>query len=724
MPNDGSVSDDTPEGSRFIGGLTNGTANSKVLVPLRTAAQAIYPGDAASPEEDTNLNFTLSLNVNASSQFCTTWAPGQGGYMDRGGIVCTLSADQATFLTQLNMMASSNFINTASSAFSVEFTVFNGNKHILTYSLLQFIVKPSGVIERSQRIVSYKLLNFDSFYGSLVPIALRILPGVMYLWLVTVFAWVLYSDLKSDIYRKKVNKGKSWVTSTIEFVTLDIFNALELISIVISLVSAILFIIWLSTESHFSATLAENSLAKLLRLSYRLAGGAIAYNRLSALNMLLIFVRPLKFLRENPRMAKLNQTLAEAKTDITWFVVMFFIAMLGFVMFAHICFGPLLYPCASIGRTFNYCFLYLIGTFDFWVLWQADAVMSLLFFFPYLLLFRCVFMNIFFAIVDRHFVAAEPPPFNIKRKLKPLFQRICRCIEWDEDYVMEQDPNMEKQLGPPSRRGRVHTTAMKIEDIRQNMADNVMSSVSTKSKLLNEVCDVDERMGDVLLWSREEARKLSEQFMRLLSKKQEQKNDEQFIRNDVMGWVRSESEQTLNAMEDAERHMRYATRIHEQMAMRDQETLAKYILLLEGQIERKMIEKHALYMEVYHLRSESEQMRFSKDEQKAITPRSLADMGRDQPRQDRSNASGGAASADGDGADSSSSEDSGSQVGSRAGGSRAGSRAGGSIRGSRAGSRAGSTTGRAGPRSGSAGSHRSQQKAGVTSALLDTLGHS
>jgi len=63
-------------------------------------------------------------------------------------------------------------------------------------------------------------------------------------------------------------------------------------------------------------------------------------------------------------------------------------------------------------------------------------------------------MNIFFAIIDRHFIAAEPPPFNIKRKLKPIFGRICRCIEWDEDYVMEDDPNQKKKQGRKPKRGQ------------------------------------------------------------------------------------------------------------------------------------------------------------------------------------------------------------------------------------------------------------------------------
>jgi len=68
---------------------------------------------------------------------------------------------------------------------------------------------------------------------------------------------------------------------------------------------------------------------------------------------------------------------------------------------------------------------------------------------------------------------------------------------------------------------------------------------------------------------------------------------------------------------DAERHMRYSTKVHEQMAQRDQETLAKYVLLLENKIKAKMGEKHALETEVNHLKLECDHMRFTQEELKA-----------------------------------------------------------------------------------------------------------
>merc|ERR1712032_865218 len=128
---------------------------------------------------------------------------------------------------------------------------------------------------------------------------------------------------------------------------------------------------------------------KLVHFVEDLAHQNLLYNRLSAFNMLLIFVRPLQFVRDSPRMAKLNQTLYEASVDIKWFLVIMGTAVSGFVLFAHITFGPHLMECSEFYRAFQMCFEYILGKFDYWTLSYADPYMAAIFFIPYLLLCYC-----------------------------------------------------------------------------------------------------------------------------------------------------------------------------------------------------------------------------------------------------------------------------------------------------------------------------------------------
>merc|ERR1719487_2574423 len=96
------------------------------------------------------------------------------------------------------------------------------------------------------------------------------------------------------------------------------------------------------------------------------------YQTLSTLNLLIIFVRPLKFLRNDPRMAKLNQTFWLATGDIAWFNIMLSIFFMGFVLFAHVIFGIQLQTLSDIMGAMVYCFKFLIGSFDFWELWAVS----------------------------------------------------------------------------------------------------------------------------------------------------------------------------------------------------------------------------------------------------------------------------------------------------------------------------------------------------------------
>merc|ERR1712187_1079 len=110
-----------------------------------------------------------------------------------------------------------------------------------------------------------------------------------------------------------------------------------------------------------------------------------------------------------------------------------------------------------------------------------------------------------------------------------------------------------------------------------------------------------------------------EQFQGFNARKQEPKalkNEEGFIRNEVMREVEQKYSTEREEMEKQERQKRYAIQVHEKMVIRDQETLAKYILLLEDKIRKRMIEKKSLLMDVYHLRGESDKMRFTAEEMK------------------------------------------------------------------------------------------------------------
>jgi hypothetical protein len=251
-------------------------------------------------------------------------------------------------------------------------------------------------------------------------------------------------------------------------------------------------------------------------------------------------------------------------------------------------------------------------------------------------LFKFFFLNVFFAIIDKFFVTGEPPPLNLKRTLKPMFSRLIRWIEWDDDYTMGGGNDQEQKAGPPSRSGKVHLQVIKILEIKNadfggtdphiegHYADQPFLRTRKLPESLSDVCDVDEKLNEVLRWARDEARAFVENYRKLQVQKQEFRNDDVFLKSKVKVQIDRDLKASKDEMMTAERHQRYAILVNEAMECRDQETLSKYILRLEDKITKKMIEKHALLTDVYHLRAESEKMRYSDEDMKRIVDEETA----------------------------------------------------------------------------------------------------
>eukprot|EP00438_Fugacium_kawagutii_P012685 Skav207527 [mRNA] locus=scaffold907:405691:413200:+ [translate_table: standard] len=641
LQNRGRRSSATPEDERFVGGLDeSGNEIQGLLMNESGFFQSIYPDVANNAAEDAALNFQM---LHGYQPLCQTVAAGPGSYRQSGGIVCELSSDAAVFQEQIDAMlgrsngtlgTGSSFFVKESASFVIELVTHNPNRDMLSYIVITFSQTPAGKVHKDIRVFSLALFGWDVGVDKLGYFIGRLLPGAIYMTLVIAFTIMLYREMQTEHTRRSVaesaDKG-SLFTTIFTFFASDVFRPIDAISYLMSFWSFVLFILWLAKEGDLQQKL-QGQYGGMVDFTSELITTEKDYNRISAANLLLLFVRPLRFIREDPRMQRLNQTLNDAKQDIFWFIVVLGIVLFACTLLANVSFGPSYLPCIDIPASFLFCFSFILGEFDFWGLYGANPVMAVIFFFPYLILVYCVFTNIFFAILDRFFVSADPPPMKLKRKLKPLLSKVCRCIDWDDDFVMEEDPKGAKKEGPQSRADRVAVTAKTIHDIRKGI-DGDSGSRLAQSKPLGEVCDLDEKL---LKWSKDEASSIVTDFQSLLVKKQRHKNEDVFLEQVVMKKVDEDETNTRKEMEEAHRQMRYAAEVHEVRALRDQQTLAKYIWLLEHKIQKKMTYKHALTMEarfsgcrqrlfelggwegcfshVQHLHDEMNKMRFTKED--------------------------------------------------------------------------------------------------------------
>mmetsp|Transcript_67888 Transcript_67888/g.155767 ORF Transcript_67888/g.155767 Transcript_67888/m.155767 type:complete len:1585 (+) Transcript_67888:167-4921(+) len=505
---------------------------------------------------------------------------------------------------------------------AVEFVVYNGNAQILDRVAYTFSVNGAGSVLPSVSHSTIKLPQPQTASEGLV-----MGLGALYALQVFGYLWGEIKEIREEKQKANAKTIPAIITTLLNHFTDDLFNVLDVASIVISITSIILFAIFFTTTQTYDQ---ERTLSEYLQYMADIAGSNNLYVRLSSINVLVIFLRLLKFFRTNPRMNKLNQTLYTASTDIFAFTVIFFLALVAFMAFAFVAFGSRVEQLSTIFGALRYCFEFALGQFDYGPLQAADSLMAPVFFFPYLILFACMFLNIFFAIIDRFFVTATPPPINWKKKLKPWVQWWYKYleglhfpkIEWDEEFSMEEDPHGQKKSGPPSRRTQSTQSAEAIRKLNEEGSSGKNQDAKLASSIRDILLftgpeDADKLLDDSLIeveqWARDEAKAFVELYEKQKQKKNEARTEQQFIKT-LMEDVENRRKQIELQTKRDEHKVWYSLLVYEDLQKRNQLTLSKYVLTLESKIRRKLQSLSALKLETQFLEKEIEELRCETEE--------------------------------------------------------------------------------------------------------------
>ncbi|CAD7939776.1 unnamed protein product [Amoebophrya sp. A25] len=367
---------------------------------------------------------------------------------------------------------------------------------------------------------------------------------------------------------------------------------------------------------------------KLVDITQSISAKSKSYIRVSALNTMLIALRMLKFLRTQPRMIRLNQTLWNALSDTIYLILMVLIVLVGFSFQGHRVFGSKYERLADPVSSFYYVIDFVVGSFEFWPLQRIDSMLAVFFVFPMLFVFKVVLLNVFFAITDRWYIvvvseADEVPAFNWKAKLKPYLGNILTFMEWDEDFQMTKDPNAAIKPKPPSRKKVVEDLKKECARMLSGLKQRLQAQGKPVSKelealtvdsiywLLGSNAEAqegigkgaglgggslrtllppsmhDDRVMQVLSWSKTVVKsfldKYGERF--LTTKKGVQKETRADPQGEIFTLLESEirTEKARAAMLEAE--VQNAQRVFTRAAAHDQKILCRYILALEANLE-------------------------------------------------------------------------------------------------------------------------------------------
>lgn len=281
-------------------------------------------------------------------------------------------------------LRNSSWIDSGTRAVFVTVNTFNANfQH---FTLLKMVVEftPGGGIYPWIKFKTFRLhpyLNPTDFFRATVEVAL-----------VALVLYFISVEVREYLEQVRAGNGRFAYFS-------DPWNLLDIANLSIFLIVILLNIAYLV---HPARGRADFSSERYLGLD----DVATDYTEIfdtNAANVLLTFIKIFKFLKVNPRMLLMWNTLGKASPDLLAFFLFFLIVFMGFAIMGHLLFGPDLWAFRDFLGSVTACANMIVGEFDYPALHGVHRVLGPMFFLFFILLVYFTLANMLLAIINDAF---------------------------------------------------------------------------------------------------------------------------------------------------------------------------------------------------------------------------------------------------------------------------------------------------------------------------------
>jgi len=173
------------------------------------------------------------------------------------------------------------------------------------------------------------------------------------------------------------------------------------------------------------------------------ANNILLYSRICSINFILLFIKVLKYLASwFERVMIIFKTLAYAKSDIFYFLIMYIIIFFAFVVMCHIYYGADLTYFGTIPESLKTLFLMLLGYLVFLDdMVILNSVLSFFFFIAFMTSMQFILVNMFIAFITNAYSAVNETIDSQKRldeelKFKHWVVRIEDTFSWFKKRII------------------------------------------------------------------------------------------------------------------------------------------------------------------------------------------------------------------------------------------------------------------------------------------------
>ncbi|CAE7308693.1 pkd2 [Symbiodinium necroappetens] len=354
-------------------------------------------------------------------KYCGNFTAAYGSQQAANGFTSMLSVDYSATTGALFDMQLNGIVTNQTSQLAIDFVAYNGHVDMFFYVAIVFDFSISGYVEKDILVETIKLPDVSS---SLFAVRL-FLEIVVIAFTITRLALALreiYRATLAGIRKGKASKFGERLWVAIQVITFRVVgNPFVLLDFLSGITTIVTLVMWYSfvlldlTQSFFFAESPVWTPAQCTQIGLCSDAAVIAkfaaagtqmrsFAQVCAANTIFLFVCSQKYLEAYPYCRVISNTIIRGAADIFCFLVVMVVLLMGYVGMGHTIFGTIMEDFSTIPHSLITCFQMFLGTFrNFEFMRQANSFAYYFYWYTYMVLFRYVLVNMFFAIIAKHF---------------------------------------------------------------------------------------------------------------------------------------------------------------------------------------------------------------------------------------------------------------------------------------------------------------------------------
>lgn len=330
-----------------------------------------------------------------------------------GGYVHDLPTNYTQAMAEVALLEKWGWVDKKTRAVFVDFTIYNPNVNMFLVCRMLGEFLPSGGVVTSSVFRPLKL----SPYVTISELCIGVVEAVFYCCV------CIYT----------VREAKELYADGYEYFN-DIWNMLDIVNLTCFLCVMAIKIHTMRTVDALKIQVDEERYINLQPVGQYM----LAYSNLNAFNGVLTWLKLFKFLRIFPAIAMFNTTMFNAKQDSVYFILIMGLIMFGFAQSFYLAFNTDLPGYRSVFNSLLTVFEMMLGDFDFNELYDRNPVLGPLLFFSWEVLAFFVLTNIFIAIINNSYAAAEDSASDNRDVGYMYYLKLCKHFK----RYFGPDPNI------------------------------------------------------------------------------------------------------------------------------------------------------------------------------------------------------------------------------------------------------------------------------------------